>query len=258
MSNTLFIHNALSNISTNELYLNRYIKFIKTFSSTGGKVKHHILPKAEFPQFVCLEQHSWNKSLLTDRQHFVAHWLLSKAVGGSQHYAFWLMMHQNSEKVTSKTYAEARRLFAETLANDKERSAKISKAFKGIPKSQEHIDKIRETKSDPTWKEKVGVQATQKRMENMDYKEVGRKGSQTKLDPEWRANNLAQWSKRVSEAKTGKLNPALSKTRNEKNNRPIVQVIREIAQKTETSLGRSWWAKSDEALQEILSDLESL
>ena len=258
MSSKLFIFESLTGVSINNHFMQRYFWFIETFSNTGGKTKHHILPQADFPHFSNFKEHPWNQSLLTDRQHFVAHWLLSKAMGGSQAYAFWAMLNKNSEKTTSRTYEKARQLFCETISKDAERSSKISDSMKGVSKSTVHTQKMIETKNEPVWKSTVGQLATQKRMEKMDYAEVGQKGSQTKLSKEWREENLEQWSRRISEATAGKPKPAMSLSRKEKNNRPIVKTIRELAKQKNTPLGTNWWSKSDEALQELLDSLQSV
>lgn len=39
---------------------------------------HHILPRAVFPEFASLKLHKWNLVLLTPKEHFICHWLLTK------------------------------------------------------------------------------------------------------------------------------------------------------------------------------------
>lgn len=46
---------------------------------------HHILPKSIFPEFGNLRNHKWNRSKLTFREHFLAHWLLSKCMVQIKH-----------------------------------------------------------------------------------------------------------------------------------------------------------------------------
>ena len=89
----------------NQHYLRRYFKFIAVFSGSGT-VKHHIFPRAEYPAVADLKQYSWNEALLSHRAHFVAHWLLWKAIGKSQTHAFWMMKHKNNEKLNSRVYAQ--------------------------------------------------------------------------------------------------------------------------------------------------------
>jgi hypothetical protein len=61
---------------------------------------HHICPKANdlFPEYKSFKLYKWNKIKLSYRQHFIAHWLLWKAYGGSQTIAFSAMQNQNSNR----------------------------------------------------------------------------------------------------------------------------------------------------------------
>lgn len=42
--------------------------------------KHHILPSSIFPEYANLKENPWNYVKLTYREHFLAHWLLSKCM----------------------------------------------------------------------------------------------------------------------------------------------------------------------------------
>lgn len=90
----------------NHHYAERYLRFIEKFSNTGGTVRHHILPRAKdmWPEFSDLKENPWNESLLTNRQHFVAHWILWKALGGSQTFAFYAMKNKENQRLSSKIY----------------------------------------------------------------------------------------------------------------------------------------------------------
>ena len=91
------IYTILSSKPHNPHYLHRYIKFIescKLNDDISYKEKHHICPKSKmdmFPEFSSLTNHPWNKILLTERQHIIAHWILHKCYGGSQTLAFNFM-----------------------------------------------------------------------------------------------------------------------------------------------------------------------
>jgi hypothetical protein len=91
------IHNILYSKVHNAHYLNRYYKFIVSLigQKHNGQYteKHHICPKSRdlFPEYANLKLNPWNQINLTSRQHFIAHWLLWKAYGGSQRYAFLCM-----------------------------------------------------------------------------------------------------------------------------------------------------------------------
>jgi hypothetical protein len=118
------IYSILSSIQHNKHYLNRYIKFInscvdKNKTNNESKLyleKHHICPKAKdmFPQYEDAKIHAWNICKLTDRQHFIAHWLLWKTYSNqSQSYAFHCMVNNQTtswqkrevKKINSKTYS---------------------------------------------------------------------------------------------------------------------------------------------------------
>ena len=98
---------------------------------------HHILPK-------CLggNDEDDNLVLLTAKEHFVAHKLLTYIYKGNRKVAnaFNLMTFMNKRKygVTSRDYAYARELFILTPVS-KETRQKRKK-----PKSQEHKEKLRQ------------------------------------------------------------------------------------------------------------------
>jgi len=99
------IYSLLEEKAVNLHYLKRYIRFIDRFNGSG-KIKHHILPKANdmFPQYSNLNTNPWNASYLGKREHFVAHWILWKMLGGSQTYAFFTMKNKNNELLNSRSY----------------------------------------------------------------------------------------------------------------------------------------------------------
>ena len=99
-----YIFECLLPKSTNLHQIIRYVRFINTRSGQG-KVKHHILPKAKdmFPQFKSFKEHPWNLAKLTEREHFIAHRILSKIFPkSSQSRCFYYMM--NSHCTDSRTY----------------------------------------------------------------------------------------------------------------------------------------------------------
>lgn len=142
----LFDHSQAKNLH----YLNRYIKFIS--SREGKMIKgvthlHHILPKAKdmFPQFKDLNKFAWNGIHLTLREHFVAHWLLSKIFPGtSQGRAFYHMTNILNKR-RSRDYEEAKQnhiAVVSRITQDPIRNKKISDKLKGKPKSPEHIQSL--------------------------------------------------------------------------------------------------------------------
>lgn len=105
--------------SINLHYANRYMKFIQHCSMqhlTTGFESHHILPKAKtlFPEYSSLKLNPWNSIKLTPHQHFIAHWLLWKAMGNFMAYAFSAMRRKSKYqtnryfKITGKVYNQLR------------------------------------------------------------------------------------------------------------------------------------------------------
>lgn len=125
------IYTILSSKPHNPHYLNRYIKFIESFSFQHSiksvTEEHHICPKSKdlFPEYISFKNFPWNKINLTKRQHFIAHYLLSNAYRGKQIYAFWAMVNKQSPsgdrvrdyKVTSRTYETAKNNFISVASN---------------------------------------------------------------------------------------------------------------------------------------------
>lgn len=79
----------------------RYRRLVENASYTGYTEKHHILPKAKdcWPEF---SKNPENIVRLSARAHFVAHLLLSRALGGSQISAFVLMVRRKAEGRTAE------------------------------------------------------------------------------------------------------------------------------------------------------------
>lgn len=101
----------------NERAWKRYRRLIENASYTGYTEKHHILPKAKdcWPEYAKNPENIVN---LSARAHFIAHLLLSRALGGSQIAAFVLMVrrkakgrtakHRETVRVNSRLYDEER------------------------------------------------------------------------------------------------------------------------------------------------------
>ena len=135
----------------NEYYIRKYIKFITSRKTTYEKFKtvnHHILPKSKqfFPQFKNLNEHCWNLSILTNREHFIAHKMLHLAFPGSSMSIAFFNMSNIQGNTNSKIYEKSK--YFQSLNNKiitqcPIRNAKISKALTGKPKSAEHIAKLK-------------------------------------------------------------------------------------------------------------------
>lgn len=103
------IYQQLLNKTHNKHYMNRYIKFIKSRNTTSGN-RHHICPKAKdlFPEFKSFKEYPDNRCILTDREHYIAHWLLWKIYGGSQTVAFFRMGKIRSSKIYESILKDVR------------------------------------------------------------------------------------------------------------------------------------------------------
>jgi hypothetical protein len=88
-----------------EHYYNRYTKFISECSNqtvSGYSEKHHIVPVS-----LGGSDDKENLVTLTARQHYIAHWMLWKAYGGSMTAAFFQMSNlaRYSKRNTSRIYS---------------------------------------------------------------------------------------------------------------------------------------------------------
>jgi rubrerythrin len=117
------IYSILASKPHNTHYLNRYIRFIKqcqhkNVNHNGYAEKHHICPKAKdmFPEYASFKKNKWNLSLLTPRQHFIAHILLWKSYPNiaSMTYAAHSMRNYQDTKVNSRLYENLKIEFIKT------------------------------------------------------------------------------------------------------------------------------------------------
>jgi hypothetical protein len=99
------IYTILASKPHNPHHLNRYITFIhkcqlKNRGFEGYMEKHHICPKSLYPSYKCLIENSWNKALLTPRQHFIAHIILWKVYPSfsQMNQAIWYMSNGKWKK----------------------------------------------------------------------------------------------------------------------------------------------------------------
>lgn len=92
----------------NELHWNRYVKFIEMCRKTAPKKRtkgyfiHHIIPKSYLPKE--LRKDKDNLIVLSSRQHFIAHLILWKALGGPMAKAFLLTSEFGS--LSSRQYEQ--------------------------------------------------------------------------------------------------------------------------------------------------------
>lgn len=80
-------------------WYNRYRNFVLKFNKKhdGNFERHHALPKSMFKEF---EKSTWNLVELSYRAHYLAHYMLAKAVGSRMWYAFNTMNTLNKKHTT--------------------------------------------------------------------------------------------------------------------------------------------------------------
>lgn len=157
------------NTIKNQLYLNRYLKFInsrKLRTYIGYTENHHIVPKS-----MGGSKELSNMIKLSAREHFIAHWMLWKAYQNKEMtFAFWSMKmnpkEKRSFKLTSKTYSIL-----------KEQHSKLQSERIKI-----HNPMFNQTTKDKLRKSKTGTKASEETKLKMSIKQKGIKKSQeTKL-----------------------------------------------------------------------------
>lgn len=97
----------------NQHYLARYLKFVLSRDKRVkrfGLESHHILIKSIFPQYDSASKHPTNRSMLTPREHLIAHRILFKAAKFDKRIAAaWVALaNTNQSKMTSREFEEAR------------------------------------------------------------------------------------------------------------------------------------------------------
>ena len=129
-----------------ERWLLRYINFIDRFNFENGH-KHHILPQSLFPEFKDLKKHKFNCKILSFRAHFIAHYILSKAIGGKMLFAFNRMCNTKEKlKINSILYSEFKKCHSKIVSDfmkvnnpmfNEETKIKVSKSNTGKKASEE-------------------------------------------------------------------------------------------------------------------------
>jgi len=68
-------------LGADQNWIGVYLDFVASAKSPVGRShRHHILPRAMFPEFESFKDHSWNCKRLTPSDHFVAHYYLYRAL----------------------------------------------------------------------------------------------------------------------------------------------------------------------------------
>lgn len=151
---SLYEYAKKSNIKFNEHYTKRYDKFINKIVNSNDQIfeKHHILPKSIFPEY---EHDENNLIAISPRKHFLCHYILSKALGGSMYHAFWSMcngkayLSTRDYRISSRIYSSARAQFIHELKTNHPR--------KGCVESTERREQKRKffTENNPMHKQEL-------------------------------------------------------------------------------------------------------
>jgi len=147
--------------------------------------KHHIIPKS-----MGGNNKKENLVLLTAREHFICHWLLTKCVSegvDKMNYALWSMMNVENEfhqryKITSRIYENLRTKLAIVFSNQ----------HKGKPKSDEHRKKISETRKRLIAEGTLKVNENKEKYKKLSENMIGRLHSE-------------ETRKKISESNKGKI-----------------------------------------------------
>jgi len=90
---------SISKYKYNPHWYNRYLKFLNYYNSYDGEGEiHHILPKSLFPEYSNLKKHPWNGIKIPYRSHYLAHYMLAKALGKGMWFAFNMMRRVSNNK----------------------------------------------------------------------------------------------------------------------------------------------------------------
>lgn len=156
-------------------YLERYIKFIENRYSNKSGHNHHILPKKLYPQYKNFNEYPNNKVKLSPREHFIAHWLLWKALNNeSMTYAFYSMRHKNGMKLNSRTYQSLLNEISHFMSEKRKQYRWINKDDKSI---SVHID-ILQSYLNSGWKQ--GRHFSESHKKNISKAKTGTKLSKPK------------------------------------------------------------------------------
>ena len=147
----------------NQHHYSRYEKFIgrlKEQSVDGYYELHHIVPRS-----LGGSDEKSNLVALTARQHFVAHWMLARAIGGSASRAFFMMSNFGKYgTVNSTTYDKARKEYSKQVSRQMQEKPNVP-AF-----TEDHREKLRQAK--------LGKKQTAEHRANTGKAQIGRKLSE--------------------------------------------------------------------------------
>ena len=144
-------------------HYNRYTRFIGSLrgqSVDGYAEVHHIVPRS-----LGGSDDADNLIRLTARQHYIAHWMLARAIGGSAARAFFMMSNFGKYgTVNSTTYEKARKEYSKQVSRQMQEKPNVPEFTK------EHREKLRQAK--------LGKKQTAEHRANTGKAQIGRKLSE--------------------------------------------------------------------------------
>ena len=147
----------------NQHHYSRYEKFIgclKGQSVDGYYELHHIVPRS-----LGGSDDKSNLVALTARQHYVAHWMLARAVGGSASRAFFMMSNFGKYgTVNSTTYEKARKEYSKQVSRQMQEKPNVPEF------TDEHREKLRQAK--------LGTKLSEDTKRKVGNAQIGRKLSE--------------------------------------------------------------------------------
>ncbi|MDR3503023.1 MAG: hypothetical protein P4L79_10630 [Legionella sp.] len=234
-----------SSILPNNKYTRCYLKIIlnakeqnrvKTKISQENYIyfeSHHILPKSLYPEYKNQSDFPWNYVLLTGREHYICHLLLTKIFTGkfksSMCWAFHILTYGKHKIYRSKSYELCRKIHSKNV-------------------SETHTGKIVSSTTVGKFKR------TQETLERMS------KSKQGKYEGENNPNYNNRWSQEQKEH-LGKVRRELGLAKGEKNcnSNPIVKEKKRIrfTGSGNNQFGKSWIVKENQEKCVPKEDLDS-
>ena len=179
----------------NQHYYSRYQRFIDSLKGQaldGYTEVHHIVPVS-----MGGSNEKDNLIALTARQHYVAHWMLARALGGSAARAFFMMSNFGRYgKVNSATYEIARKEYAK----------QVCLQLKAKPNTYVITDEIRQ---------KMRQSALGRKVSDAAKVKISQHNKGKKWDDEFK--------RKVSEAKKGKATRGTGWKQSEETKQKIIQ-----------------------------------
>jgi len=156
-------------------------KKLKTHSEYVYYELHHILPKCLYPEYEDLKIHNYNSVLLTAKEHFICHWLLTRIFSEfwaqkKMERAFSRFSFYDKNRSLSSRYYEIARKYNSLAKIGTKHSEKTKKKMSETAsnRSEEYRNKMSNTFTGSKYMNKNG-----------EYKQVKKDEIQNYLDDGW-------------------------------------------------------------------------